>query len=268
MDTPRLADFRAVFADAITARAGCRSPRIRDAFARVPRHEFVPPGPWRFSEHGTPTASDDPALLYQDLALGLENGLTTGTPSLHAMLLDAAAIQTGDRVVQIGTGMGYFSAILAELVGPSGAVRAFEIDPIAEIARTKLAPWPQVRVEARSGVTTHEPADVLYAFAGVQQIPPEWIAAVKPGGRMLVPIVPGEREGGMLLATREGDGWTARFVCPARFIPCIGATDETIVARLAAAFARGDMASVRQLRLDAPDGSCWFAGDGWWLSRS
>lgn len=267
MDTPRLADFRAVFADAITARAGCRSPRIREAFARVPRHEFVPPGPWRFSEHGTPTTSTDPALLYQDLALGLGHGLTTGTPSLHAMLLDACAIQPGETIVQIGVGMGYFSAILAELAGASGLVRAFEIDPIAETARAKLAPWPQVHVEARSGVTRHEPADVVYAFAGVQQIPRTWTDALKPGGRLLVPIVPGDREGGMLLAIREGDRFAARFVCPARFIPCIDATDDDASARLAIAFARGDMMSVRSLRFDTPDESCWFAGNGWWLSR-
>ena len=268
VDTARLADFRAVFADAVTARAGCLDPRIRDAFARVPRHAFVPPGPWRFSEHGTATASADPALLYQDLALGLGNGLTTGTPSLHATLLDAVAIRAGETIVQIGTGMGYFSAILAELTGAAGHVRAFEIDPIAEVAREKLAPWPNVRVEARSGIATHEPADVLYAFAGVQQIPREWIDALRPGGRMLVPIVPGDREGGMLLATRRNRGFDARFVCPARFIPCIGATDEHAATRLSEAFARGDMSSVRSLRIDSqPDASAWFAGKGWWLSR-
>lgn len=270
MTTDRLSDFRAVFADAITARAGCRDARIREAFARVPRHEFVPPGPWHFSENGSPTASADPALLYQDFSLGLERHITTGTPSLHARCLDACAVKPGETVIQVGTGMGYFTAILAELVGPTGSVRAFEIDPVAEVAGQKLKPWPWVQIEARSGVTAHEPADVVYAFAAVQQLPHQWIAALRPGGRLIVPIAPGAREGGMLLAERRDRGFPARFVVPARFIPCVGATDEAASRELGEAFARGDMDSVRSLRVapEKPDESCWFAGNGWWLSRS
>lgn len=265
----RLADFRAVFADAVTARAGCRDPRIREAFARVPRHEFIGAGPWHFSENGLPTASTDPALLYQDLSLGLTRHITTGLPSLHARCLDACGLRPGDHVVQIGAGTGYFTAIFAELVGPTGSVRAFEIDPIARVACENLAPWPWVRVEHRSGVTRHEPADVVYAFAAVQQIPLEWIEALRPGGRLLVPLTPGDREGGILLVERSERGFPARFVTPARFIPCIGASDERAVAALREAFARGDMGSVRSLRgePDDPDGSCWFRGAGWWLSR-
>src|SRR5271154_6064738 len=110
----RLADFRSVFADAVCAKGACRDPRIREAFARVPRHTFVEPGPWRFAEDGPLSASADPALLYQDLALGLapDRGIPTGLPSLRARSLDACAPKLGESVVHVGAGAGYFTAIL------------------------------------------------------------------------------------------------------------------------------------------------------------
>jgi protein-L-isoaspartate(D-aspartate) O-methyltransferase len=268
----RLTDFRSVFAEAVVARAGSRDPRLKAAFAFVPRHEFVPPGPWRFAEDGPLTASADPALLYQDLALGLslERGIPTGLPSLHARCLDASEPRPGESVVQIGAGAGYFTAILAELVGPSGKVRAFEVDPVlAASAQQNLARWSQAFVEARSGTGTEEPADLIYVCAGVQQIPRAWLRALRSGGRLILPLVPGDVEGGVLLIRKTSDErYEARFVTAARFVPCIGATDANAATALRAAFARGDSSSVRSLRLEPepPDSSSWFAGDGWWLS--
>jgi protein-L-isoaspartate(D-aspartate) O-methyltransferase len=76
----RLADFRRVFAQVVVARAGCGDPAILAAFERIPRHEFIGPGPWYLSEDRIPTPSADPALLYQDIAMALapERGITTG----------------------------------------------------------------------------------------------------------------------------------------------------------------------------------------------
>jgi protein-L-isoaspartate(D-aspartate) O-methyltransferase len=270
----RLADFRSVFADAVCAKGACRDPRIREAFARVPRHEFVGPGPWRFAEDGPPSASADPALLYQDLALGLapDRGIPTGLPSLHARCLDASTPKLGESVVHVGAGAGYFTAILAELVGPSGAVRAFEIDAeLAATAKRKLAPWPQVTVHARSAVDAQDPADLIYVCAGAQQVPSAWLRALRPGGRLSVPLTPGDSEGAVLLVKHVNlEQYEARFVTPARFVPCIGATDPDAAELLRQAFARGDRASVCSLRVAPalPDSSCWFAGDGWWLSSS
>ena len=77
----RLADFRNVFAQIVMARAGSADPRLLRAFAVVPRHEFIGPSPWQFTEHGLPAVSDDAALLYQDVVMGLApaRGLTTGS---------------------------------------------------------------------------------------------------------------------------------------------------------------------------------------------
>lgn len=267
----RLTDFRAVFAEVVATRGACRDPRIKAAFAKVPRHEFLDPGPWRFSEDGPQTESDDPALLYQDLGLEIARGmpLPTGLPSLHARFLDACRPAGGERVVHIGAGRGYFTAILAELVGPTGVVRAFEVvTALADMAKRSLSPWAHVQVEARSGTGEHGAADVIYVCAGVQQIPLAWLRSLREGGRLLLPLVPGDAEGGVLLVTRGARGLAARFVAPARFVPCIGATDVDATDRLRMAFAGGHTDSVRSLRLgpEVPDESCWFAGSGWWLS--
>jgi protein-L-isoaspartate(D-aspartate) O-methyltransferase len=113
-------------------------------------------------------------------------------------------------------------------------------------------------------------ADVIYVSAGVQQIPSAWLQALRDGGRLLLPLVPGDAEGGVLLVTRRAHAHEARFVTPARFVPCVGALDAGAIDALRAAFARGDSGAVRSLRVapERADDSCWFAGDGWWLSRS
>ena len=175
--------------------------------------------------------------------------------------------------MQVGAGTGYFTAILAELVGASGHVCAFEIDEaLAARARRCLEPWPWVSIETRSGVRLpDEPVDVVYVNAGVQQLPRPWIEGLAPGGCALVPLASADDQGAVFLIRRgDGDIHPARFVCHARFVPCIGTQDQAAGVRLAAALRSGRCDAVRSLRLapDNPDATSWFAGDGWWLSTA
>jgi protein-L-isoaspartate(D-aspartate) O-methyltransferase len=289
----RLEDFRRVFADVVFTRGGCNDSRIRDAFARVPRHAFVGPGPYQLTEQGDVTSSSDPAILYQDIGLALvaELGIPTGLPSFHARCLQGCAPRPGERVVHVGAGSGYFTAILAELVGSTGEVVAFELLPeLAERARDNLVPWPWARVEPRSGVgEAFAEADVIYVSAGVEAPPLAWLQALCPSGRLLFPLAPrypwpphelSDRSaratsasggGGVLLVTRRGaePRYAAEFLCWAQAIPCIGAEDAAARSRLTAAFASGTYADVRSFRLGTDvDDSAWFVGTGWWLSRA
>jgi protein-L-isoaspartate(D-aspartate) O-methyltransferase len=289
----RLEDFRRVFADVVFTRGGCRDTRIRDAFAHVPRHAFVGPGPYQLTERGDVTSSADAAILYQDIGVGLvpELGIPTGLPSLHARCLQGCAPRHGEHVVHVGAGSGYFTAILAELVGSTGRVQAFEIEPeLAERARHNLAVWPWVWVEQRSGVSAPcIEADVIYVSAGVEALPLGWLRALRPSGRLLFPLTPrypwSPRElreqpatatsaaggGGMLLVTLRGAAarYAAEFLCWVQAIPCVGAEDSAARSRLTAAFASGTYGEVRSLRLDPDvDDSAWYVGTGWWLSRS
>src|ERR1041384_5060434 len=98
----RLADFRTAFAQMVVARGGCPgNDAVLRAFQTVPRHDFVGPGPWVVREDGTTTPSADPALVYQDINMGLTATTPTGVPSLHAGFLDALGIAPGLRIMQV-----------------------------------------------------------------------------------------------------------------------------------------------------------------------
>jgi protein-L-isoaspartate(D-aspartate) O-methyltransferase len=274
----RVEAHREWYARLVTATAGIAPPerRLREAFASTPRERFVGPGPWQvFTRVGyIETPSDDPALLYQDVAVALksEQQINNGQPSLHAVCLAALGVREGEAVVHVGAGTGYYSALLARLAGPTGAVDAYEIDPeLAGRAAANLAPHPNVTVHPRSGAEGElPPCDAVYVNAGATGPADAWLDALRPGGRLLFPLTAAQGAGFMLLATRAaGEAFAARFVCGASFIPCLGARDEETAQALAAAFQRGGMAEVRSLRRGAPpDATAWCAGRGWWLSTA
>jgi protein-L-isoaspartate(D-aspartate) O-methyltransferase len=274
----RLEAHRRWFAQLITANAGVPATNhaLIEAFATTPREKFVGPGPWQvFTRLGyIETPSDDPALLYQDITVALKDGqqINNGQPTLHAVCLAALAVKEGESVVHVGAGTGYYSALLAKLVGPTGSVAAYEIETdLAERAARNLADLPQVTVHSASGTESTLPeCDVLYVSAGATDPLDVWLDALRPGGRLLFPLTPNQGMGAMLLVTRgESDTFAARFVCGAMFIPCVGARDEETEKNLASAFARGEMAKVQSLRRSTElDETSWCAGRTWWLSTA
>src|SRR6266446_6859518 len=136
-----------------TAKVGSRA--VIDAFATVPRELFLGPGPWRIlspmaaAGYWT-TEDDDPRHLYHDVLIAIDEKrrLNNGQPSLWARLYDQLELTRGLYVVHVGAGTGYYSAILADIVGAAGHVTAIEIDPaLAERARHSLTDaWPQAAV--------------------------------------------------------------------------------------------------------------------------
>ena len=256
------------------------NPRLVAAFASIPRERFVGPGPWRiYTSSGLlETPTNDPAFLYQDVlvALAPERHINNGQPSLHALCIASLDVKEGERIVQVGAGTGYYTAVLSEMAGPSGEVIAYEIEEdLAQRAAKNLRDRPNVKVLSRSGAEAPLPdCDIVYVNAGATAPLDIWLDALRSGGRLLFPLtsrLDGMSDiGGMLLIARAAkQGYHARFLCGAAFIPCIGATEENRAAELSRAFQRGDARSVQSLRRGtAPDESCWFAGDGWWLSRA
>ncbi len=268
--------FRGFYARRIAAMAG--TPAVEDrlvrAFEAVPREQFLEKGPWNvFTGPGyIKTPTDDPAFLYQDIVVALsgEGPLNNGQPSLHAMCLGNVNPTPGETVLHIGAGSGYYTAILAMLVGPTGTVVAYEIQKsLAEWAAGNLAAYSNVTVRNRSGSTGPLPyADVVYVSAGATAPLGIWLDALHMGGRLMFPLTAADGVGAMLLLTRKSaDRFGAAFVLPAMFIPCSGARDEATAQRLSEAFRRGGTEAVSSLYRTKPvDDSCWFAGDGWWLS--
>jgi protein-L-isoaspartate(D-aspartate) O-methyltransferase len=273
-DAERLQARRSAYARQITAAAGIPpGSEIEAALATIPRERYVGIPPWRvLSGRGRlRTTSDDPAVLYQDvlISLGGEPGLNNGQPSLHAMCLAALALKRGDRVVHVGAGTGYYTAAIAMLVGETGVVDAYEIEPdLAERAKANLAEFKQVEVHSRSGAAAPLPeCDAIYVNAAAAEPLAIWLDALRPEGRLLFPLAATDGTGEMLMLTRKSDTeYAARFLCPVQFVPCIGAQDEHAGRVLQAAYRRGHWRDVRRLvRNNTPEESCWLASEGWWM---
>lgn len=266
-----------------TAKVGSRA--VVDAFATVPREPFFGPGPWRIlspmaiAEYWT-TEDADPRHLYHDVLIAIDEKrrLNNGQPSLWARLYDQLRLTQGEHVVHVGAGVGYYSAILAEIVGTTGHVTAIEIDSeLAERARHNLAErWPQATVVVADGFAFHpdRPADAIVVNAGVTHISLAWLDALAAeNGRLLVPLTNADRWGGSLIIERHA-GETRRY--PVRYagqigiIPCSGGRDPGAEQRLQGALAHSQLGNVRSLRRvpEEPDGTCWLAGEGWWLSTA
>lgn len=249
--------------------------RVIDAFATIPREDFLGPPPWKvFTGMGFVEESSDPALLYQDVLVSLkaESHLNNGQPSLHMASLAALDIKAGETAVHVGAGTGYYTAMMATLTGPSGRVIAYEIDDdLAPRAMENLAGMKHVEVRHQSGADGPLPStDVIYVSAGATSPLEAWTNALRDGGRLLLPLTPDQGAGCMLLITRIGDNrFSAKCISTAVFTPCIGARDSETGRELSQAFATRDTRTLRSLRYGTPpDDTCWFAGSGWWLSTA
>ena len=130
-------------------------------------------------------AGRKPTAAYHDVIIAYDEKryLNNGQPSLWAFVFDKLNVVRGDRVLHLGCGMGYYTAVLAELAGPAGAVSAIEIDePLAERAREALAPWPQVTVANGDGAKgSFSKSDVVVASAGATP-PDAGLARLPPAG--------------------------------------------------------------------------------------
>lgn len=283
MGEASIEEARRWFAEGLRYHAGVRSRAVVEAFAAVPRERFLGPGPWRVRSPMGPlpiaywtTEDADPRRLCHDVLVAIdeERGLNNGQPSLWARLYDELGLRPGERVVHVGAGTGYYSAVLAEVVGPIGRVTAIEVDPaLAARARENLAPWSQAETVAADGFAYRPdpPADAIVVNAGVSSLPPAWLDGLEPGrGRLLVPLTVGW-EGAFLLVTRPAtptSPWPVRYASRTGIIPCVGGHCPEADARLAAALKRSHPSTIRSLRRspELPDATCWLAGDGWWLS--
>jgi protein-L-isoaspartate(D-aspartate) O-methyltransferase len=281
-----IATARRWFAEELRHTAHVRSTSVVEAFATVPREHFAGPGPWRIlspmylAEYWT-TEDADPRHLYHDVLIAIDEArkLNNGQPSLWAFLYDQLNLAPGANVVHVGVGAGYYSAVLAEIVGPQGGVTAVEIDPVlAGRARRNLAPaWPQATVITADGFTYRpdRPADAIIVNAGATHLPLTWLDSLADeNGRLLVPLTAEGRFGAFILITRQAGRthrYAARHVCRVGMIDCVGGRDPDAEAKLLEALKMSRFAPpVRSLRRppDEPDDTCWLAGEGWWLSTA
>jgi len=271
-----LAAIRQRFAQKIAKRQNVTDPRLIEAFAAVPREDFLGPGPWQVlnnTPHYVATASDDPALVYINAPIALDPArrINNGEPGLHIGMLASLAPQPGDHVVHIGIGGGYYTAIIARLVGPGGRVTAIEYDAaLAQRATANLAGARNVEVVCADGTSyDFDPADGIYVNAGATRAGPPWLDKLKLSGRLVMVLTADNRWGQILKVYRSDAGYAAALLGPCGIIPCINGRDAASEAAFAAALARGGMEEVKSLRREVhtADESCWMHCDGFCLSR-
>jgi protein-L-isoaspartate(D-aspartate) O-methyltransferase len=181
---------------------------ILDAFASVPRERFLGPGPWliggNIKSYRTP--DKNPRWLYHNVLISLDarKGINNGSPALWTYLFDQLDLKPGERVLQVGAGTGYYSAIIAALVGRRGRVYAVEFEKhLAARARANLRPWPQAEVVCGDASTFDAgEVDVVVAFAGGTHPATLWLERLAPRGRLLMSLVMDDR-GGFMLKSRS-----------------------------------------------------------------
>jgi protein-L-isoaspartate(D-aspartate) O-methyltransferase len=281
-----LSVIRRAYAKQVMAAARVSDERVEEAFAEVSREHFLGPGPWpilRFWSGYVPSPSDDPAYLYTDDLVGIapERHINNGQPSLHAHLIFQAALRPGEHVVHIGAGVGYYTAIMAHLVGASGRATAIEFEPdLAARAKANFAGHANVAVIQGDGTSApFDPADVIYVNAGATRPADIWLDRLKEGGRLILPLTtdkgftgadatPIQRSGAVFVITRKGQEFLARWVSAVAIYPCQGMRDEASERALAAAFEKGDWKRVTRLYRpgDLPDEQCWLRAPGWCLA--
>lgn len=189
---------------------GIRDLAVLRAFDLVPRHLFVPTG----IQH----------RAYEDASLPIGNGQTISQPSTHARYLELLALTGQERVLEIGTGSGYQTALLAQLAGQVFSVE--RVPALLDKARVVLREAGVRNVSLLSGDGTlgwreYAPYDAILVTAASPTVPEPLAAQLAEGGRMLIPL--GGREAQVLtVITRRGDTFARQDVAPARFVPLLG----------------------------------------------
>ncbi|BAN90136.1 protein-L-isoaspartate(D-aspartate) O-methyltransferase [Aeropyrum camini] len=157
------------------------SSRVLEAMARVPRHLFVPP--------------EYRGMAYEDRPLPIGHGQTISAPGVVGRMLQLLDPRPGDRVLDVGAGSGYQSALLAELVSPGGRVYAVErIPELAEYARENLGRAGYLGVvevvvgDGSRGLPQHAPYQRIKVAAAAPKPPKPLVEQLASGGRMVIPI--------------------------------------------------------------------------------
>ena len=195
------------------ARRGIRDQRVLDAMRRVPRHRFVP------AEHQAAAYGDGP------LPIGLDQ--TISQPFVVAFMTEALALDGSERVLEIGSGSGYQTAILAELAREVWSIEILE--PLTERARGVIEELGYRNVTLRTGDgylgwPEHAPFDAILVAAAPGHVPQPLLDQLAVGGRMILPV--GDADQDLVLVRRDADGLVQEEVMPVRFVPMTGIAEE------------------------------------------
>jgi protein-L-isoaspartate(D-aspartate) O-methyltransferase len=265
-----LEECRQFYADEVRFAAHISTPGLAEAFAVVPREKFLGPGPWEIASadvRGMSAAGaiqmsytpvDDPRHLYHNVVVVLDKDkdINNGQPSALGRWIDALQLQPGDRAYHLGCGVGYYTAIMAEVVGAGGSVVGSEVQPdLALRALQNLSSCANTRVHAGDGaVFDPGECDAMLINAGVTHPLPLWLDRLRNGGRLMVPLTmattPTLGIGAMIRIVRQDDRYSAEVVTTLAIYSCLNARDPQMEAPLKKAFTTGALMRMRSVRRD------------------
>src|SRR6478735_4714628 len=187
--------------------------RVDEAFAAVPREGFLPRG----QRHRAAV----------DAPLPIGHGQTNSQPTTVANMLRLLQVQPGQRVLDVGAGSGWTTALLAHLTGPAGEVVGVELEPRlaswgADNVRASAMPWATIRAAGPGvlGDPAHGPWDRILVSADATALPQPLVDQLRDPGRLVIPVA-----GTMTLVVRDHDSLTTTRHGRYRFVPLRAAPD-------------------------------------------
>jgi protein-L-isoaspartate(D-aspartate) O-methyltransferase len=181
-------------------------PAVLQAMTRIPRHLFVP----------EPIAH----LAYEDKPLPIGFGKTISQPFMCALMTDLLGPERHDTVLEVGTGLGYQTAILAELVGHIWSVEI--VEEFSESAQLRLDAFGYTNIGFRvgdgsRGWVEHGPFEKIIVAAAAEDVPPALLEQLKPAGRLVMPLGPSDAQYLTVTDKDAGGGISRREIIPVRF---------------------------------------------------
>ena len=278
--TATMEDWLHFYADEVRLAGNVKSRRVVEAFARVPREKFMGAPPWQIPIFDPRSTADDrnfkpmyfptndPRDLYHNILIGLDppKGLNNGHPSSLAYWIDALELKPGDRVYHLGCGVGYYTAIMAEVVGTTGSVVGSEVHAeLGARAKGNLAGYKNVSVEiGEENAAPFDPGecDAIFVNAGMTHILPMWLDRLREGGRMLVPltasVTAGSGHGVMAKIVRSGGLFSAESIGGVGIFSAVGLRDESFEESIQAAIKSQKLSGMKSVRRDThePTDTC------------
>ncbi|HKN76929.1 MAG TPA: methyltransferase domain-containing protein [Candidatus Acidoferrum sp.] len=266
-----LEDCRAFYAQEIRFAANVATPGLVEAFARVPREEFLGPPPWHIGSAEARALSaagmgqmsylsvEDPRDIYHNVVVSIDRSkdLNNGQPGSLARWIDSLELKPGNRAFHLGCGVGYYTAIIAEVVGRSGSVVGLELQPdLAARAKENLVAYGNVTVHAGDGAA-YDPGecDAIFVNCGVTHPQNIWLDRLRDAGRLVVPFTMAINatlgQGIMTKIVRGAGGYSAEMVSPVAIFPGGSLRDSALEPMMAKALRSGGLLKLKSVRRDA-----------------
>jgi len=204
----RFAALRQKMVETQIVSRGIEDPRLLEILRRLPRHLYVPEDRWEEA--------------YQDEPLAIGEGQTISQPYIVAYMTEVLKLGGGERVLEVGTGSGYQTAVLAEMAAEVFSVEL--IEKLSRRARETLTGLGYENIRFRVGDGSRgwpecAPYDGIIVTAAAEQVPSALPSQLKDGGRLILPVGTGAQD--LVLIVRRGEDFLRSELLPVRFVPLV-----------------------------------------------